>query len=106
MLPKAQEAYDAALANLAFVDTGPFMEAITPLINDAIARGAFVTTLQPLEPLVAEKAAIELEALGYWAMVYPSNQMIAVGDGSYKPGFMVHVNWKQLPANTRDKFTV
>lgn len=105
-LPKAQECYDASLAALANVDTSAARELLVAKIAEGVAAGQFMTYLQPLDPLVAEKFSIELDALGYRTGVYNSSVPLDAGGGSYKPGAMLNVNWKNMPHNTRDKHTL
>ena len=95
----AQEAYQQALKNI-LVDTTPAMEAAEKAIDSAVALGYLGTVIGPFIPAMAEKAAIELEKIGYSATVQFS--------GKYRedntPLCNININFKWLPAPSRESY--
>ena len=105
-LPKAQDAFDAVMTAYADVDTTSTLLAINQCIQASVARGQMVTQLGGIEDLrVAEKAAIELQELGYAAQTCNSGQAIQP-DGSIRSLFGIVLNWRWMPQNARDAFSV
>jgi hypothetical protein len=105
---KAQEAYQQSIQHIQDVDIIDWFIKTENLIKEAAQQGAFAIEVQPIEDLkVAEKIAIQLESeYGYYTVVLPSGIPIIKEGKMYKQGHMIHINWKNMPSNTRDKFTV
>lgn len=107
-IPKAQEAYNMTLETWESmgVDTAAVLVSAAKNISDAVEKGYLATYIGNIEDMrVAEKAALELQELGY-ATACISGGQAAQPDGSIRPLSAISVQWKALPANTRDKFTV
>jgi hydroxymethylpyrimidine/phosphomethylpyrimidine kinase len=104
-LPKAQEAYMATLQNWTEVDTNELLLAANTAINAAIAKGILCVNLGNIsDTRQAEKAAIELQEIGYRAVVVSGGHS-QQPDGSFKALTAIHINWKMMPENTRDGYT-
>ena len=106
---KAQEAYQQSVEHLQEVNVIDWLIRTENLIKHAVEEGSFATIVQPIEDLkIAEKIALQLESsYGYCTAVLPSGTpIINVEDKSFKQGWMLVVNWKQMPLNTRDGFTI
>lgn len=91
----ASEAYAKSQAAMVAINCGDAMLDADRFIRNAMAKGAMATIVRPLELLVAEKAALELQALGFNTTVVAST-IPFVGD-SYE----LQINWKYFPHHTR-----
>jgi hypothetical protein len=105
-LPKAQEAYVNTVKNWSDVDTTPILLEANKLIQGAVQCGNMAFQIPNLVDIrAAEKAALELQELGYSTTVVHSG-MAPDGQGGFKPLAAIQVNWKYMPANIRDTYTV
>jgi len=104
-LPRAQDAYTATVAAWSGTDTTAILLLANDLIKQAIERGQFtVHVINIVDIKLAEKAAVELQEIGYSTGVTQGGNM-QVGD-SLKPTYVVTINWRWMPSNSRDSFTV
>ncbi len=105
-LPRAQEAYMAATAKWADIDTSTKLLEANTAINDAISKGYLNTYVTGIDNvLVAEKVAIELQELGYCTACVSGGQA-PQPDGSSRPLWAVTIGFKWMPGNARDSFSV
>ncbi len=105
-IPKAQDAYIKTVRNWTDVDTTDILVAAGKMIEGAVDAGQMAFQIPNISDLrVAEKAAIELQDLGYNTCVVGSG-MAPDGLGGFKPLAALQVNFKYLPNNTRDGYTV
>lgn len=95
----AQQAYEESLRNN-FSDISSIMEIAEKQIDECTKLGCFATLIGSFNPIAAEKAAIELEKLGYNSLVLGSGRF----DGHGNPICNIAVNWKNLPSNTRESY--
>ena len=96
-LPKAQEAYMATLQNWADVDTNELLLSANTAINAAIAKGVLCVNLGNISDMrQAEKAAIELQEIGYRAVVVSGGHS-QQPDASFNALTANHINWKLMP---------
>lgn len=101
----AQEAYQNSLKNMSDVDTTDIIIEAGNRIEESISKDYLTTYVGPIyEMLKAEKAAIELQTnYGYNAGVSgaaPIQQL----DGTVKIPYYISLNWKFMPANTREVY--
>lgn len=96
----AQQAYEETLKNN-FSDTTPILENAEKNIQEAIKFGCFATVIGPYNVPIAEKAAIEMEKLGYSAIVMGSGRFTQ----NNEPLVNIQINWKHLPLNSRESYT-
>ncbi len=105
-LPKAQDAYMDTLSHWTEVDTGPILIACDTAIRRAISEGRLATGVGNIDDIrMAEKAAVELQEIGYRAIVVSGGYAPQL-DGSQKPLMALNINWKNMPESTRDAYTV
>ena len=107
-LPKAQEAYMAVLDQWAAagIDTTSQLLEANNAIRTAIAKGYLGTHVTGMEEVrMAEKLVIDLAELGYNTACISGGQ-IQKEDGSIRPVYAVKIDWKFMPANYRDRYTV
>ena len=105
-LPRAQEAYKSTLHAWESVDTTDLLLAMDKAIRGAMEQGSVGRGVGNIPSLpMAEKAAWELEQLGYHAVVNMTGQAPMEG-GGYRPLYTVAVNWRFMPPNTRDGYSV
>lgn len=89
------------------INTDSVLVAADRAIRDAMDKGQFTCAVHPIEDVrIAELAAIQLAERGYTASVVAAG-MVPSGDGSgFKQAVGVQLNWKWLPGNSRDEYTV
>lgn len=96
---KAAQAWDNALRAMAQVDiTEELSNAMRQIKLISEAGGLATATQQTMSFIKAEKLAIELEELGYWAQSQPANMKVNNELQAY-----VYINWKTMPANNRER---
>lgn len=106
-ISKAQDAYERSVANWSEVDTKDVLLAANQTIEESIKLGRMATIVPNIaDVMVAEKAAIELQGLGYNTGVVGTGQAALPDNAGFRQLFGVTINWKFMPANTRDGFTV
>jgi hypothetical protein len=101
---RAQDAWNQVMEKWKDVDTDTALLEANTKIKEAIEKGQLVTYVDQLEFLVGEKTAMQLQSLGYSAVTTQGNP-IKQPDGSYKSTIAVSINFKYMPANTRDEYT-
>lgn len=105
-IPKAQEAFTQATSSWDNVDTTDLLLAANTAIKQAIDAGGLICQIGNITDIkLAEKAALELQELGYNTSVV-SGGMAMDGQGGYKPISVLVINWKWMPSNSRDRYTV
>lgn len=105
LIPKAQEAFVASKSKAWEADTTELLEAIAAKIKKATEVGRFVVAFGCVPTNEAEKAAIQLEALGYSTSV-TADQPAQKGDGALEARCILTISWLHMPANKRDDYTV
>lgn len=95
---KAQNAYDLSMQTLDLLDIETELEAVRQRIQVAAGSGFLATTSEPMDLMKVEKLGIELEKDGYFTATQVAN---LVKDGRYQA--TLYVNWKNRPANSRER---
>ncbi len=105
---KAQDAFEQAVKRYAEIDTSDILLKADVAVKEAIERGHLTTQVSPIfDILVAEKAALQLGELGYVASVFQSGVMPVEGTpGTMKTVLGINLNYKFMPPNTRDAFSL
>ncbi len=104
-LTKAQEAYMQVVQGWTDVDTTDVLLSADAAIKAHVLKGLLVAGIGGIADIrVAEKAAIELQELGY-AVSTCQTGFAPQPDGSQKPLFGININWRYMPANSRDLYT-
>ncbi len=105
-LIRAQDAYNSVMEKWADIDTNDILLKADGAIKKAIEDGYLTCAIVGIEDLKKlEKAAIQLAELGYVATTMRT-QDVPGPDLTIKQTFGIQINWKFMPMNTRDKFTV
>lgn len=107
-LPKAQEAFTQSTTSEAWlaVDTTDLLRACGESIRECIKRSGLACGIGRVPGLLlAEKAALELESLGYSTSV-TEDKPIQQEDGSLMPACKISISFIHMPANKRDAWTV
>lgn len=103
---KAQDAYRETVSGWTDVDSTEALLAAEKMIKEAISRGQLATGLGGItDPRIADKLAIELQELGYNTGMVSGGQA-QQPDGTIKNLWAVTINWKWMPGNSRDNYTV
>lgn len=105
-LPKAQEAFSGSLSNLDDIDTSPIIVDAGIKIKEAIEKGYFVAQVHGYDNLLqVEKAALQLGELGYSATTCQSGVKPAENN-AMQPLYGIQLNWKYMPPNVRDVYSL
>lgn len=99
----AQEAFSSSLKKMAFLDTVEIMDKAAEAIGQCIEMGYLCANVGPFtDLLVVEKAALELQDLGYKTHTINMGQIHKDGINMQASG--IHINWKYMPDNTRENY--
>lgn len=106
-LIRAQDAYNSVMEKWADIDTSDILLKADAAIKKAIEGGYLTCGIGGIEDLnKVEKAAIELAELGYVAVTMSTGNVLQADNMTLKQTFGIQINWKFMPANSRDKYTV
>ena len=106
-MKSAQEAYKNSILNLKDLDTTDLLIRASNQIEDASNQGYFATSIRQIEDIKAsEKLAIQLEQVGYNCLVVNDSPKMVEGSNGFINTSGVIINWKTLPANTREDYSI
>ena len=105
-LPRAQEAYMSFVEATKEIDTTELLLAANAAIRQGMASRKMATTLRGILDIVAaEKVATELSRIGYNVSVVGDGVQQG-SDGVLRQQAMLMINWRWMPANSRDEYSL
>jgi hypothetical protein len=97
----AQEAYDLSMKKHDEIEVSQEIEDLAARIKEVAELGSLATFSKPMDVLKAEKVAIYFSDMAGFACHTQQANMIA----NSIPQAYVMVNWRFVPANSRERLT-
>lgn len=106
---RAQDAYNQVIEKYKDVDCNEILFDANEAIKFGISKNSLGCATKAFEDFAAiQKAAIELEKLGYHVAPTPTEKKEQLENSQWitKPAYYLYINWKVMPVNSRDEFTI